>query len=63
MCAKMAQYLPCLFLIRQIVTTKSLSKCHVLPSDPDNMAVLGIGTKIAKHMSENTMAFPRRLMI
>lgn len=57
MCAKMAQYLPCLFLIRQIVTTKSLSKCHVLPSDPDNMAVLGIGTKIAKYILQTRWRF------
>ena len=42
------------FRIRQIVTAETLPKCHVLPSNPDDMAVLEIGTKIATvfHRSE-----------
>ena len=47
MCAKMARYPQIHFWIRQIVTVETLPKCHVLPFNPDDMAVLEIGTKIA----------------
>ena len=47
MCAKMAQYLLGSLLKRQIVASKNLPKCHIFPYNPDDMAVSGIGTKIA----------------
>ena len=43
----MAQLSPYAFYIRQIVASENLPKCHILPCNPDDTAVLEIGTKIA----------------
>ena len=59
----MARYPQIYFYKRQIVTSENLPKCHVLPRNPDDTAISGIGTKIATKYLEDTTAFLRRLMI
>ena len=48
----MAQLPPYVFYMRQIVASENLPKCHILPCNLDDMAVLEVGTKIAKLIVE-----------